>query len=204
MAETYQQAEVIEASRDEAAELAVGELTQRERLFVLEYVNCWNIRKAALRTGLSPATARVYGYTMMKRPAVQQAIQEFLETRITSAAMVVDRLVEIATGDFTEFLTHDPERNRVTVDLAKAYREGATGLIKKIRMTKGSVEVELHDPLKALELLARHLGMLNDRQTIAFDWRTEASEAGLNPEELREQVKVMVMKQLGPTEASSE
>jgi hypothetical protein len=132
----------------------------------------------------------------MKRPAVKQAIEDFLEARVSSAAMVIDRMVEIATGDFTDFLTYDTERNRVTVDLAKAYREGATGLIRKVRMTKGSVEVELHDPLKALELLARHHGLLNDRQTISLDWRNEAAEAGLNPEELREQVKDLVRKSL--------
>jgi len=189
----FGQTVVMEADREAAVADAVVELSVPEQRFVLEYLNCWNVRKAGMRCGWSAATARVYGYQMMKKPAVQQAIQGFMEARGISAGVVLDQLAEIASADFADFMVYDPNTRKVRMDLAQAYEQGATHLIKKVRVTKGSIEIELHDKVAVLGLLARHFGLLNDKQSITLDWRNELSGIeGANPDEVKTKVKDVI------------
>lgn len=195
---------IIEADRDETALTASSELTARERLFVLEYLNCWNVKRAGLRCGMTPETAKVTGYSLLKKPHVQAAIQDFLEARALSAAAVVDRLMEIGFADYGDFITVNPNNGRVSIDLAKAAREGSTAAIKRVKVGRNGVtEVELHDPVRALELMAKYLNMLTENKNVTINWKNEAASAGLNADTLREQVKQYIALQLSAPKDSS-
>lgn len=67
----------------------------------------------------------------------------------------------------------------------QALREAGLGhLIKGVRRTRSVTNVELHDPDKAEELLARHLGMFVERheiktkEVIELEW---PDEGGISP-----------------------
>ena len=63
------------------------------------------------------------------------------------------------------------EAGHAMVDLAKAKRLNKMHLIKKIRyLDKGGVEIELHDQLRSLELLAKHLGLLQQEEVRVDNW----------------------------------
>lgn len=188
--------------REEQTLLALQELDKKERIFVLEYINAgFNARVACVRAGYSESSARVMGYNFLARPHVQAALDNFISARSVSAGLIIDRLLQIATGDMGDFLTYNPQNKRAHVDLGKAVREGNTAVIKKVRETSRSTEIELIDPMAALTLLARIKGMLDDRRTITVDWKQHAANAGADPEQLKAQVLEFIRKALPPPEA---
>lgn len=194
---------VIENDSWEAAALAiVEELTPRERVFVIEYLNCWNPRTAAARAGYSAKSARAYGYQLLKRPDIAEAIGRFTDARIASAAMNIDLLVEQATGDMSDFFSKVTRRDRhgkeyeiAVLDLGKALDMGKGRLIKKVKVnsrTGEPIELELYSAQDAIALLMRALGQFKDKVDVSVDWRQEVAQTGANPDEVRDQLKAMV------------
>jgi phage terminase small subunit len=52
------------------------------------------------------------------------------------------------------------------IDLVKAEKAGKLGLIRKMKQTDKGLEVELHDSMRALELLGKHYKLWSDRVTL--------------------------------------
>lgn len=190
-----------EETREDQLLATLAGLSNKEQRFVIEYINAgFNARTACMRIGYAASSARVMGYQFLGRPHVQAALDAFVSARSVSAALIIDRLLHIATADMGDFLTLNPQTQRANVDLGKAVRDGNTGAIKKVRQTDRSVEVELIDPIQALTLLARIKGMLDDRKTIVVDWKTHAVTAGADPDELKAKVLDYIRQLLPPPE----
>lgn len=170
-----------EPAADAAMAVKDLQLSEIEHRFVLEYVNCFNQSKAALRAGFQHPSS---GHSLMKRPHIKAAIDEYLSYRADNADAIVHRLWDIATADMNELISLDPVNGRPYIDVAKMYKAGQTGLIKRIRQTKGSIEVELHSPMEAITLLMKHRGMLTDK--IQVDWRAEMQAGGHDPERIKQ------------------
>lgn len=69
-------------------------------------------------------------------------------------------------GSLEEFVAFDPNEadgGRYTLDLRTAKRKGKFHLLKKLKPGRNGIEIEIHDPLAALEKLARYHGLLKDR-----------------------------------------
>jgi len=80
---------------------------------------------------------------------------------------VVARLSVIARGSAADFLKVTEDGN-VQLDWARAEERAAMGLLRKVKFrADGGVEIELHDSLKALELMGRIHGLFKDRREIS-------------------------------------
>lgn len=147
-------------------------LTNRQRVFIEEYLNSWNATGAARRAG--------YKHPNKQGPAllVNIGIQEQIQKRISEIAMstneVLLRLADMARSDMGDFL--DISGMGFNIDLAKASELGLTKLIKKVkqRTTITSdrdgkeeenhwIEFELYDAQAALDKLARIQSLYNDK-----------------------------------------
>jgi phage terminase small subunit len=108
------------------------------------------------------------------------------------AEAVLQRLWAIATADPREIISvvtdpcpecwDDGERHhapnaacprcwgrgssRVIISDLKKLSDPALALLARVKQTRHGVEVELHDQMAALEKVARHLGMFNDKLTL--------------------------------------
>ena len=141
-------------------------LTDRQRVFVVEYLVCWNATQAAKRAGYTGSyeTLRVTASETLRRPEVQAVIK----ARIAEKAMVADevlaRLADIARGNMVDFISVN---GHTRVDFKKAEALGKLHLIKSYsKNARTGVRIELHDPLKALELLGKAHGLFTDRVDI--------------------------------------
>lgn len=67
---------------------------------------------------------------------------------------VVLRVSEFARASPEAFMSF--EGNTWKIDIAKAKRENKLHLIKSITPTRNGLKVEMHDPLRALELIGKH------------------------------------------------
>lgn len=177
------------------------DLTNRQKLFVEEYLICWNATQAAVRAGYSPKTARVMGQENLHKPAIAARIEARLKEKTLSADEVLARLSDQATMDMGEFLSvvETKRGKRVTrklaVDPLKVVDSGKTHLIKKIVITAGRMELELYDGQAALVQLGRYHKLFTDR-TIA-DWQREVTAAGGSPGDIFEKLVQLIALHIG-------
>lgn len=85
--------------------------------------------------------------------------------------MIVARLRAIAMANPLDFYIREPDGSMRPMRLEEIAPEQKAAIAAIIPRKKGEHEIRLHDPLKALELLARHMGMLHDKLEI----KSEAS-----------------------------
>ncbi len=91
-------------------------LTNKRRVFIEEYLKCWNASEAARRAGYKKPGQQ--GHSLLKIVEIQEVIQ----TRINEIVMETDeiqkRYSDIARGDISDFM--DIERMSFSLNLHKA------------------------------------------------------------------------------------
>lgn len=102
-------------------------------------------------------------------------------------------LARVAFADVTDYVqveTRIINRGEVKVPIELVVHKETAELsadqcaaIASIKQGANGVEIKLHDKIKALELLGRHIGMFNDK--IEVRATVENPFAGLSTEELR-------------------
>ncbi|HQG22619.1 MAG TPA: terminase small subunit, partial [Smithellaceae bacterium] len=155
------------------------QITDRMKKFVDEYLIDFNATQAAIRAGYSPDTANEQGSQLLARPDIRELVAEgqkaIAERTQTFQDNAVDELKIVGFSDLADFLTVK-EGGIVEQKSFDQLTKEQTKCIKKIKQVVRSshsadgtilhqtatLEVELHDKLRALELLGRHLGMFND------------------------------------------
>lgn len=137
-------------------------LTPKERSFVYEFVKDFNGTQAAQRAGYSPknpAAAAVAASRMLRKANISRALEEFVAANAMSAEEVLHRLTLIARGNIRPFITRS---NTIAMQTPEAI--AALGLVKSFQegTDKVGAKLELHDSLKALELLGKANGALSN------------------------------------------
>ncbi|MDX9816887.1 MAG: terminase small subunit [Smithellaceae bacterium] len=191
------------------------QITDRMKKFVDEYLIDFNATQAAIRAGYSPDTANEQGSQLLARPDIRELVaegqKEIMERTQTFQDDAVDELKVVGFSNLADFLTvkdggivEQKPFNELTKEQTKC--------IKKIKQTVRSshsadgtilhqtavIEIELHDKLKALELLGRHLGMFNDTLrlegalplTISFEVAPQVADIIITRGQGREQKKL--------------
>jgi phage terminase small subunit len=147
-------------------------LTNKQQLFVDEYLQCWNAAEAARRAGYSKRTAYSIGWENLRKPEIAAAISARMNEVHMSADEVLKRLADIARGDVADFMSIGPMG--FTLDLDSAHKEGKTSLIRKISQKTVTIngktedkeihteDIELYSGLQALELIGKHHKLFNE------------------------------------------
>ena len=151
-------------------------LTAKQKRFVQEYLIDLNATQAAIRAGYSGKNADKIGPQLLGKTRVQAAIQEALQAREKRTLITQDRVLaelgKIGFSDLSDFVEFGPDGVSLKQD---ADVDGA--VVAEVSETAtqfgGSKKIKLHDKMKALELIARHLGMLNDKLAITGEVQYE-------------------------------
>jgi phage terminase small subunit len=174
-------------------------------LFAQEYLKDLNATAAAIRAGYPKRTARQAGHKLLRVPAVEALIQSDWDMLREKNAATVDRVVEelrrVAFSDLGAFF--DANGNlRPLQDLSEEERSALASVKVVTRPVVGGEngdveyvqEIKAWDKVRALETLARHLGMLLDRTrhdgTIALVPLTPEAAARLSTEDLEHIVAI--------------
>lgn len=143
----------------------MSDLTDKQQVWLEHYLTCWNATEAARKAGYKDPYKS--GYENSKKLYIREEIAARLAAKKMTADEALARLSDIARGDMTDFLA--VQRNGLAVlDMNAAERAGKLFLVKKYKETKYGFEVELHDPMRALELIAKHHGVLRENVAIVF------------------------------------
>ena len=141
-------------------------LSDKQKKFCEEYIIDFNQTQSAIKAGYSAKTAYSIGNENLKKPDIQAYIKELLSkreerTQIT-ADMVVKEWAKIAFFDIRKIFhkegglinPHDLDDETATVISSIKARDIKVG--DDIETIK---EYRLNDKMKALDMLAKHLGM---------------------------------------------
>ena len=157
-------------------------LTAKQVRFVDEYLVDFNATQAAIRAGYKAKTAHVIGAENLRKPKIAEEIarrQKDLQRRTeVTQERVVKELARIAFANIADYI-HVETQTRTKDDgtevtyqtvMFNETQELSADQRAALAVVKQSVngfELKLHDKIKALELLGRHIGMFNDKLSLS-------------------------------------
>lgn len=158
----------------------MAKLNVKQKRFVDEYLIDLNATQAAIRAGYSKKRASEIGYQLLQKTTVQESIQKSMDDRANRTQITADRVLQeyakIGFADIKDFLSfrtaqtvvdRDKEGKPV-IDYAsiielKDSEQVDGAVISEVSLKDGSLKFKLHDKKGALDSIARHLGMFNDK-----------------------------------------
>jgi phage terminase small subunit len=158
---------------------------ERQRRFAEEYLTDFNAYAAACRAGYSVRMAAINMTKMKRHPATAALIASLVETRSQPIRAEADRVLEeyarIAFADIGRIAAWNGRRLRIKAKQCVAIEDSAA--IAALGPARGvALRLRLHDKVYALDMLARHLGMLDlGRQSGALSrrWTVQRTSAAL-------------------------
>ena len=167
-------------------------LTDKQRLFCLHYVKCFNATKAAIKAGYSRDTAMEQGYQLLQKTSVRNEIQRLKQNRLNREMLdesdIFQKYMDIAFSDITDFVefgqeevpvmaTYGPVKiedeetgekkiltKRVNVVHFKSSTEVDGTIISEVKQGKDGASIKLADRMKALEWLTSHMDLATEEQ----------------------------------------
>lgn len=148
----------------------MARLTEKQKRFAAEYLIDLNATAAAKRAGYSEKTAYSMGQRLLKNVEVQTAIQKRqakLQSKLEiTQETVLQELAAIAFANGADF-AQVTATGSVKVAPTKELPKEKLPAIAAIKENQYGVEIKMHDKVRALELLGKHLGVFATGGTAA-------------------------------------
>jgi phage terminase small subunit len=145
-------------------------LSAKQQRFVEEYLVDLNATQAAIRAGYSKRTAHVIGPENLAKPEIQGHVAEarakLAEKTGVSAQRVIEEYRRIAFANMRDFAhwsgqdagfidseTLTDEQHAVIAEVAAEEIQVGAEVVKR------KIKLKLHDKMKALDALSKHLGL---------------------------------------------
>ena len=156
-------------------------MNNRQRIFVDEYLKCFNATKAAVIAGYSEKTAYSIGNENLSKPEIKEEIEMRLRESHMSADEALSILAEQARGNITDFMDTSSaglDFDLMTTDEDTGERKIKPGarIIKKIKQKVTTIsdkngndremietEIELYDAQDAIDKILRVAGRYVNR-----------------------------------------
>lgn len=137
-------------------------LTDKQRLFCVLYIRCFNATKAYQKAyGVSYGTAASIAYRLLGNDRIKEEINRLKQDRMNREMLseedIVQFYIDILYSDITDYL--DTDHNMVVLNGPLV--DGR--LIKKVSFGK-SDSIELLDKTKALKWLSEHMDLATEEQ----------------------------------------
>lgn len=170
-------------------------LTDKQRLFCVYYIKCFNATKAYQKAyQCSYATANVEGFNNLVKPSVKAEIEKLKKNKLNRAMLSEDdifqKYIDIAFADISDYLTFGqkelPARNPITgekiidddgkevtytvnyVDFKESSEIDGT-IISEVSKGKDGIKVKLQDKMRALQWLTEHMDLLSTETKLKLE-----------------------------------
>lgn len=143
----------------------MAKLRDKQKRFVQEYLVDFNETQAAIRAGYSKKTAAAIGYENLRKPHIRAEIEKRKKALQNKLEITQERVLqELAAIGFAKGTDYASVVSGVVlVTDTDQLTEQQKAAIVSIKQTKEGVEIKLADKYKALELLAKYLGLLTEK-----------------------------------------
>ena len=169
------------------------ELTEKQRLFCILYVRCFNATKAYRKAyGCSYETAMAEGSSILRNPKVKKEISRLKQNRLNREMLdendIFQKYMDIAFADITDYVEFGQEEVPVmaiygpvmvpdektgekvplkkkvnTVRFLESSDVDGT-ILTEVKQGKDGASIKLADRMKALQWLSEHMDMATDEQ----------------------------------------
>jgi len=135
-------------------------LTNKQRIFINEYLKVFNATEAARRAGYSEKYLNTNACKLLHNTTISGEIKKRLRESAMTADEVLVRLAEQARGEYSAYLKEDG-----SCDIAKMIDDGKAHLIKGIKHDKNGnlIQVEFYDAHAALVDIGRYWALFTDK-----------------------------------------
>lgn len=180
---------------EEAVEQVIEnpDLTDKQRLFCVIYIRCFNATKAYQKAyGCSYATAVTNGPALLGNTRIREEIKRLKQNRLNQEMLdesdIFQRYMDIAFADITDYVTFgqeevpvmavygpvqikDPETGekvtmtkKVNTVRFKESSEVDGALISEVKQGKDGASIKLLDQMKALQWVSDHMDLATEEQ----------------------------------------
>lgn len=154
------------------------ELTDKQQLFCIYYIRCFNATKAYQKAyGCNYTTAMSEGSKHLRNPKIKEEIfrlkQERLNREFLSEADIFQKYMDIAFADITDYVEfgngsfNDPETGEEVsysfVNLKDSKTVDGT-IVSEVSKGREGAKIKLADRMKALQWLTDHMDLATDKQ----------------------------------------
>lgn len=169
------------------------DLTDKQRLFCLHYVRCFNATKAYQKAyGVDYSTAASIGYRLLEKDGVRAEIQRLKQNRLNremlSESDIFQKYMDIAFADITDYVEFGREKipvmtmygplkekdeetgeniqvmKEVNTVRFKEHTEVDGTIIREIKQGKDGASIKLADQMQALKWISEHMNMATEEQ----------------------------------------
>lgn len=170
------------------------ELTDKQRLFCIYYIKCFNATKAYKKAyGCSYEVALVNGSRLLGNAKVKEEVQKLKQDKLNRAMLSEDdifqKYIDIAFADITDYLEFgqeevpvmtmygplkDKETGEVVTKLVNTVRFKESSsidgtIISEVKQGKDGASIKLQDKMKALQWLSDRMDLLTIETKIRID-----------------------------------
>lgn len=182
------------------------DLTDKQRLFCLHYVKCFNATKAYQKAyGVDYLTANAHGYEKLSNVVIREEILRLKQNRLNREMLdesdIFQKYMDIAFADITDFVEfgreeipvmtmYGPleikddetgEKIKVTKEVNtvrfKEHGEVDGTLITEVKQGRDGASIKLADRMKALEWLDAHMGLATEEQKARIEQMKAKTES---------------------------
>ncbi len=138
------------------------DLTDKQQLFCIYYIRCFNATKAYQKAyGCGYTTAVTNGPALLGNTRIKEEILQLKQDRLNreflSESDIFQKYMDIAFADINDFV--DISAGFVTA------KDGIDGtIVSEVSNTQSGVKVKLADRMKALQWLTDHMDLATDKQ----------------------------------------
>lgn len=157
------------------------DLTDKQQLFCIYYIRCFNATKAYQKAyGCGYTTAVTNGPALLGNARIKEEILQLKQDRLNreflSESDVFQKYMDIAFADVTDFvefgnedvdvILDTGERKTITVSHVNIKNDADVDgtIISEVSKGKDGVKVKLADRMKALQWLTDHMNLATDKQ----------------------------------------
>lgn len=138
-------------------------LTHKQMAFVREYLLDFNATQAALRAGYSKNGIRTTASDLLANTNIKTAIENKIiqqeEGLTVTRDKVVQEIARLAFSDPRQFAEWNEKG--LTLKNSSELGPNESACVESVSETKQGTSIRFHNKVKALELLAKHLGLFN-------------------------------------------
>lgn len=177
-------AKVIKAIADDVSQVIDNpDLTDKQRLFCLHYVKCFNATKAYQKAyGVDYSTAASCSYRMLDNVGIREEIQRLKQNRLNREMLdesdIFQKYMDIAFADITDFVDFGNEDRTVSYVNIKDSSQVDGTLIREVSQGREGIKVKLLDQMKALDWLSEHMDLATEEQRARIEHIKSQTKAG--------------------------
>ncbi|PWJ49344.1 terminase small subunit [Faecalicatena contorta] len=202
----------IKAIADDVSQVIENpDLTDKQRLFCLHYVKCFNATKAYQKAyGCSYETAMTEGCNLLRNPKIKAQILQLKQNRFNREMLdesdIFQKYMDIAFSDITNYVEFGNEEIEVTTkngdtkEITVSYvnikdsSQVDGSLIREVSQGREGIKVKLLDQMKALDWLTTHMDFATPEQREKLkllEAQRKALEKGNNDEDNNEDIIII-------------